>query len=247
MKSKQSIFALFILAVLLLSACKVNFITDIKSDGSGSYTQELGFTKDEAAMAGLSSGGAGEEFCKNANTQGGGSELPPGTTIRQETRNGDETWCIFETSFKSLNDLKSVYATTDLQINNLSLADGKLVYDVTLDMSGESGSAPMADIYWLVTLPGKIGDHNATEVDGNTLKWKLLIGQKNNLHAESAVGGFNFDFGGDWIWYVLGGGALLCLCCIVPLVIAALAFFLIRRKKQSETVALKPSAETPAS
>lgn len=238
---KLALFTLLMLTALLLSACKVNFITDIQSDGSGTYTQELGFTKDEASMAGLGSS-SGEEFCENANDQSGG-ELPPGTTVRQETRGEGETWCIFETPFQSLDELKTIYATTDLQINDLSLTDGKLVYDVTLDMSGDSGSLPMGDIYWLVTLPGKIGQHNAAEADGNTLKWKLLLGQKNEIRAESAVGGLNFNFGGDWLWYVLGGGVFLCLCCFLPLVIGGVGFYFWRKKKAA---APEPSAELPA-
>jgi|GEM_PF-739620 hypothetical protein len=236
-KSQLLLLALFVFAALLLSACKVNLITDIKSDGSGTYTQELGFTKDEASMTGLSSGEGSEEFCKSANSQSGGSELPPGTTVRQETRNKDETWCIFETPFKSLDDLKTVYATTDLQINSLEITDGKIIYDVSLDMSGEGANIPMGDIYWIVTMPGKITDHNATEVNGKTLKWKLTMGQKVNMRAESSASGPNFDLGGDWFWYVLGGGVFLCLCCFLPLVIAGVVFFLMRRKKNSGTVA----------
>jgi hypothetical protein len=83
--------ALFIATALLLSDCNAIFITDIKSDGFGTYTQELGFTKDEASMASLNSGGSGEEFCTNANSQSGGSELPPGAKVRQEGRGDGET------------------------------------------------------------------------------------------------------------------------------------------------------------
>jgi hypothetical protein len=229
-KSQFLIVALFIATALLLSACKVNLITDIKSDGSGAYTQELGFTKDEASMAGLSSESSGKEFCTSANSQSGGSELPPGTVVSQEERGDGEIWCIFKTPFTSLDDLRKVYATSDLQINQLSLVDGKVVYDVSIDMSGEGANAniPMGNLYWIVNMPGSITDHNATEVKGNTLKWKLTMGQKNNMRAESNASGFNL--GGDTLWYVFGGVAFLCLCCFVPLVIAGVVFFLMRRK-----------------
>jgi hypothetical protein len=232
-KPQLLLIALFSVVAFLLSACKVNFITNIKNDGSGAYTQELGLTEDEVAMAGLGSD-SGEKFCENANSKSGGSELPPGTTVRQEARGQGELWCIFETPFKTLDGLREVYATTDMQINTLSLTDGKMVYDVTLDMSAEGVDMPMGNLYWIVTMPGSVTDHNATEVKGNTLKWKLSIGQKNTMHAESSVGGFNL--GGDVLWYILGGGAFLCLCCFVPLVIAAVAFFLMRRKKNADTV-----------
>jgi len=86
-------------------------------------------------------------------------------------------------------------------------------------------------------MPGKIIETNATEQDGSTLTWKLVLGQENNLRAVSKVSGAGLDLGGDWIWYTLGGGVFLCLCCFLPLVIGAAAFFLLRGKKQAETAA----------
>lgn len=238
MKSqKLAPFFLLVLLALLLSACQVNFITDIKSNGSGTYIQEVGFQGDEASMAGLSDGG--EDFCAKQN-----EELPPGTAIRQETRNEDETWCIYETPFSSLDDLKTIYGTTDTRVNEISIADGKLTYDISLDLSGDS-SAPMgADIFWIVSMPGNLVENNASEQSDNTLKWKLIGGQVNNIRAVSEVGGLSLDFGEDAIWYVFGGGLFLCLCCFVPLLIGAIAFFLIRKKQAGSA---EPSSATPAS
>ena len=227
MKSqKLAPFFLLVLLALLLSACQVNFITDIKSNGSGTYIQEIGFQGDEASMAGLSDGG--EDFCAKQN-----EELPPGTSIRQETRNENETWCIYETPFKSIEDLKAIYGMTDTRINEISIADGKLTYDISLDLSGDSGAPMGADIFWIVNMPGKLVENNASEQIDNTLKWKLLGGQVNNIRAVSEVGGFSLDLGGDVIWYIFGGGAFLCLCCFVPLVIGAIIFFLLRKKQAS--------------
>lgn len=236
MKKRKFVFvAIFIALVLLLSACQVNFITEINGNGSGKYVQEIGFQGDEASMAGLSS--TGENFCASQN-----EEIPPGTSIRQETRNETETWCIYETAFKSLDELKAIYSTTDTLINDISLADGQLTYDITLDLGGDS-SAPMgAEMTWVVTMPGNIIENNATEQNGNTLTWKLLGGQVNNIRAVSEVGWPGL--GGDTLWYILGGGAFLCLCCFVPLVIGGVAFFLVRRNKK--TPPTDAPAETPA-
>jgi hypothetical protein len=224
MKTRKNLVVLFVFAAFLLSACQVNFITDIQSNGSGTYTQEIGFQGDEASMAGLSAGD--EEFCAKQN-----EDLPPGTTIRQETRNENETWCVYESPFKSLDDLKSIYGMTDTRINDISLVDGILTYDISLDLSGDGGAPMGADIAWIVTLPGSIIENNASEQMDKTLKWKLVGGQVNNIRAVSEVGGLNLDFDGGFLWYIFGGGVLLCLCCFVPLLIAGLAFFLIRRKK----------------
>jgi hypothetical protein len=230
MKIRQSQFmliALFIAAALLLSACKVNFITDLKSDGSGTYIQEIGFEGDETVMADVSVDD--EAFCTKE-----AKDLPPNTTTRKETRNETETWCVYETAFKSLDDLKTIYGMTDTRINELSLVDGKLIYDISLDLSTDTGSsdAPLtAEVYWNLTLPGRIVENNATEQKSNTLKWKLVPGAVNSIRAVSEPGGLNL--GGDVLWVVLGGGAFLCLCCFLPLVFAGGAFFFIRRKKST--------------
>ena len=223
---KALLFILFILAALLLSACDINVITDIKSDGSGAYIQEIGLPTDELSGLGMDA----EAFCAEM-----GKELPPNLSARQETRNEDEIWCIFESKFASIDELIALYSETDTRINQIAIADGELIYDISLDMSGESSMPGMGlNANWIVKMPGKIIESNATEQDGSTLTWKLEIGKENNLHAVSKTGGAGLDLGGDWIWYLLGGGAFLCLCCFVPLVIGGVAFILIRRKKISE-------------
>lgn len=220
-RTKSLLIITTFLLALLLSSCKVNFITTIEKNGSGTYVQEIGFQGDEASMAGLSAGD--EDFCAKQN-----QELPPNTTIRQETRNENETWCVYESSFETLDDLKAIYGMTDTYINDISLADGILTYDITLDLSGDSGAPMGADIFWIITLPGTITETTATEQDGNTLTWKLRGGEINDIRAVSEVGGSGF---GNAIWYVFGGGVFLCVCCFVPLVIGGAAFFLIRRNK----------------
>jgi hypothetical protein len=186
-------------------------------------------------MAGLSAGD--ENFCASQN-----NELPPGTSIRQETRNENETWCIYETPFDSLDDLKAIYGLTDTRVNDISTVDGNFTYDIDLDLSGDSSNMPTgADIYWIVTLPGKVIENNAIEQDGNTLKWKLQIGQVNNIRATSKTGGVNF--GDNVPWYIFGG-ACLCLCGVVLVIIGGVVFLLLRRKKKASEV--ETPVETPA-
>ena len=154
-------------------------------------------------------------------------------SVQKETRNEDETWCIYETSFDSLDALKTIYSMTDTQINDISLANGMLTYDISLDLGGDS-SVPMgAEIAWIVKMPGTITETNATQQDGNILTWTLAGGQTNNIRAVSEIGGFNFESGN--LMYILGGMVLLCLCCFVPIAIGAAAFFLLRKKKNAET------------
>jgi hypothetical protein len=231
MKSKTLLFALFILSALLLSACNVNFITEIKSDGSGTYVQEIGLPNEDLESFGMNA----DEFCEEME-----EDAPAGTTARKETRNENETWCIFETSFASLDELKTLYAETETRINDISLVDDTLTYDITLDFSSDE-SVPGISVNWIVKMPGKVIESNATEQSGNTLTWKAAMGRENNIRAVSQVGGlasgFNFDFDGKPLPLGVGIAAVLflCLCCFVPLVIGGVAFFLIRKKKTDDS------------
>jgi len=245
MKIHKSRFLLILLLTalaLVLSACQINFITDIKDNGSGLYSQEIGFQGDEASMAGMTAGD--ESFCAGQN-----STNPPNTVVRQETRNGNETWCIYETAFETLDDLKSIYGLTDMTVNDVSTTDGKFTYDIALDMSSDSSatSAPTgSDVYWIVNMPGKITENNATEQSGNTLKWKLQVGQVNNIRAASETGGATLsgiDFGS--ISPYIYGGACLCMCGLALVVIAIVVFLVLRRNKKKAAES-EPVIDTPA-
>ena len=233
--TKIALLFLLALTALLLTACKINVITDIQSDGSGAYIQEFGMTTEDLSGLGMDA----ESFCDEM-----GNDMPPGMSARQETRD-KETWCIFETQFASLDELQKLYGETDTRINQIVIADGELIYDITLDTSGESNAVPGMGLNanWIVKMPGKVIESNATEQDGSTLTWKLQIGKENNIRAVSKVGGAGLGLGGDWIAYVLGGGVFLCLCCFIPLVIGGGAGFYFWRKKQA--AAPEPSTEIP--
>jgi len=232
-KKRILLTAFFILTTLLLTACKINVITDIKSDGTGAYIQEVGIVTSDLSDLGMDVA----TFCDEM-----GKEIPAGMSARQETRD-KETWCIFETQFYSLEELEKLYAETETRINQISMTEDEFIYDISLDMTGEENSLPgiTLNANWIVKMPGRVTESNASEQNGNTLTWKLQIGQENNIRAVSKLGGP--DFGGDWLGYVLGGGAFLCLCCFVPLVIGGLVFFFVRKKKAA---APEPSAEIPA-
>jgi hypothetical protein len=235
-KSQFLLIALFAVVVLLLSACQVNFITDIKNDGSGLYTQEIGFQNDEASMAGLTEGD--ENFCASQN-----NELPPNTEIRQETRNDNETWCIYETAFTSLDDLKAIYGSTDTRVNDISSADGIFTYDIDLDLGTDSSSMPSGGVLtWTVIMPGKVNENNATQQDGNSLKWDLKVGEVNNIRAVSTTSG-GLNLGGNTPWLI--GGACMCMCLIALVVIGVVAFFVVRNNKK-KVAASEPPVETPA-
>ena len=87
-KSSLILFGALVIVALLLSGCKANMITKINGDGSGKFSQEIGFTAEE--MTALSSFGSGSDFCSKM----GSNNSISGASVNQETR-GNETWCIF--------------------------------------------------------------------------------------------------------------------------------------------------------
>lgn len=222
--TRISLFLIAICTLFLLSSCKANMITSIKSDGSGLYSQEIGFTADE--ISSLSSMGSETSICDS--TKSDMSSMPANTVMREEVR-GDETWCVFEASFSSLDELKSIYGSSDIVINDISLVDNNINYDVTLDMTGgDFGSAlSMLNMKWIVEMPGKVSNHNADEVDGSTLTWNLTTGDEINIHAESKNGGLS-SFSSE---YLLIGIGLLCLCILILVIIAVVIFLVVRKNK----------------
>ncbi len=227
--SRISLFIISVCTLFLLSSCKANMITSIQSDGSGLYSQEIGFTAEEVSS--LSSIGGETSICDS--TKSDISAMPSNTVMREEKR-GDETWCVFEAPFSSLDELRSIYASSDIVINDISLVDKVLTYDVTLDMSGgDFGSVlGMLNMKWIVELPGKISNHNADAVNGSTLTWELISGNEINIYAESKSGGLS-SFSTE---YVIIGIGLLCLCILILLIIAFVVFLVIR-KNQGKKIA----------
>jgi len=225
MKKKLSLVQLLILtitAALLLSGCKANLITKIKSDGSGNFTQEIGFTAEE--MTTLNSFGSGSDFCTNM----GSSNSLSGATVNQEKR-GDETWCLFETPFATLDELKTLYSSSDTIVNDLSISDGKLHYDVTINMTGTNATTGLLQTKWILTMPGKVSNHNADEVSGTTLTWNLKPGQDSNLLADSSTkGGISSN---STILIVVG---LLCLCLVMIVIIGVVIFLVVRNNKKKQ-------------
>jgi len=228
--TRISFYFIAICILFLLTSCSANLITSIESDGSGLYTQEVGFTAEE--ISSLSSLGTETSICDS--TQSDMSDMPANTVMREEKR-GEETWCIFEAPFSSLDELKSIYGSTDITINDISLNDKKFSYDVSLDMSGGdfNSALGMINMKWIVEMPGNVTDNNADEAKGSTLTWNLIPGTDVNIHAESSVGGLS-SIRSE---YILIGIAVLCLCILMLVIMAVVVFLVVRRNKTKQTPA----------
>jgi hypothetical protein len=224
MKHKYSLILVMILAALLLSACKTQVTTSVKKDASGELTIEMGFTADEVKT--IQTMGGSSDTCGFADSQG---QLPPGVTTRQEQR-GDETWCIATEPFTDLDALRALYNDmSGVTINQLDLADGKFIYDVTVDLSGgdQAPTTPF-DISWILAMPGGADNNNADSASGSTLTWKLSSGESRTLHAESNLNAGLF--GSNWLY--IGGGVLLCCLCLIMIVAIVVVVVLVTRRKK---------------
>jgi hypothetical protein len=223
MKSTRTKIMLVLLAalgLLLLSSCTANFITDLKSDGSGLFSQEYIMTEDELTSSGIT---LSENLC----TEDMGlnlADMPPGTTVH-EKQSGNEIRCIFESQFATLDELRTIYTDyMDSTVNDLRIEDGKAYYDVTVNM-GEGNDTMGFLVYWIVNMPGSITDHNATEQKGNSLTWTLPLSGEFNVQATSNAGGIS-----STVWWIAGIAAF-CLCLVVLVAVVVLIIVLVRRNR----------------
>jgi hypothetical protein len=231
--TKIMLVLLSALGLLLLSSCTANFVTDLKSDGSGLFSQEYIMTQDELTSSGIT---PGENLC----TEDMGldlSDMPTGTTVHQE-QNEDEIRCIFETPFATLDELRTIYTDyLDATVTDLRIEAGKAYYDITINM-GDGGDAMGFLVYWIVKMPGSIGDHNANEQNGNSLTWEVPMSGDVNIQATSNAGGISIS--NNSVWWVVGIGAA-CLCLVLIVAVVVLIIFLVgRNKKKSETPVSTP-------
>ena len=190
MKGRSLKITIFIFSTLLLAGChKLEAVTKVEPNGSGELKMGVGFSAEERVNLEEQNNNNGQDFCNTAQT-------PSNSTVTQEQR-GDETWCITVTKFENLDELRSLYEQRKgIKINRLEISDGKFYYDLDLDtLSEASDLSVLTDITWSVTFPGKIIEHNAEQLDENTLTWTPTPKSGIiNLHAESEIPALGFHF-----------------------------------------------------
>jgi hypothetical protein len=224
MRTHRLLLVVGLLALLVLAGCTVEYHTSFQEDGSGQMAMAIGYTAQEASDLAELSGGDTANLCQELWAESS-SDLPPNATIREEQR-GDETYCLVEFSFANLDELRSIYEEQDVTVDRLEIVDDRFYYDVSVDMTGTEGLGFAMNMTWVVTMPGSMGENNASEVNGRTLTWNLAMGQVNTLQAESSLGNSN------WVWWVAGGLGCLCLLVLVIAAIAGLALYLRKKKSQ---------------
>jgi hypothetical protein len=181
MKTKIRLLLLLVVAVLLLTACRVVVDTDLKSDGSGKLRNAVVFTAKEKEDFAQKPENNSKSICDS--TQKG---VPAGATFVEEIHDG-ETYCITERSFSNLAELRKFYANmSQVRVNTLQFELGKFTLDADVDLTNDDNGGGVVN-EWHLTLPGEIGSQNADRVEGQTLVWVISPGQKAHLRAESTV------------------------------------------------------------
>jgi hypothetical protein len=233
---------LTILTAVLLSACNLQIKNTIRPDGSNDLRTEIGFTTEDKQM--LSTfGSTTEDLCSSVQSESG---LSADTTFSKEER-GDETWCTMQMSFASLDELhKALEEGSGITVNRLEIVDGKLYYDLEVDMSTDEANLgqtfPMT-LKWQVNVPGKVINHNANQVDGKTLTWNLAPNQNAQIQVESSLSGGKFPKFPAWPMVIF---LLLCMCCFGIIVVIVIVLFVIMRRRKTEPTGEIPAADLPA-
>ena len=189
MKNHSVKLILLVIGAFVLAGChKLEVRTKIEPNGSGELRMGVGFSAEERANMEKQNSNL-QDFCNT-------SQTPANVTVTEERR-GDETWCITTTRFKNLEELRSLYQQRKgVQVNRLEISDRKFYYDLDIDtLSEDSSFFALTDITWSVALPGAPIEHNADQVDENTLTWTPTP-KSGIIHmsAESEVPRSGFSF-----------------------------------------------------
>lgn len=211
---------------LALAGCEVTVLTQMEPSGAGTLTTEVGLTPDEVVQVQSFAGETGGVCLAFSMGTGEPAEAP---AFEEDVR-GEDTYCVARIPFESLGQLAGLYQQMEIAtIRELSLSEGKLVYDLEIDAGGNGQIMMPVGITWTLELPGKVGRHNADRVEGKRLIWSLEPGEVTEIQAASDVRGaaLPLRLGESEAWIL---GAIACLCCGSVLVVVVLVVLVLRRK-----------------
>ncbi len=216
------------------------FLTTVNADGSAEFEYLIKYSK-EQIEENLDTGGYSKDDLCGETTAGIESAIG---TFSQETH-GEDIWCTYSTKLDTLQGLNHYLDDGfTISVNRLEIEDKKFYLDLSWpEFPCKADDPSKVTCEWVVKAPGKVGENNATRVEGNTLTWDMSVsGTPLNFKVESAVGG-----GSDSTLAIVLA-ILMCGCCTVLLLIAggAAVFFLLRKRKQSSDEPVQAEPPPPA-
>jgi predicted amino acid-binding ACT domain protein len=148
----------------------------------------------------------------------------------KQEQHGEDIWFTYNKNFDDLQALEAQMKDDFdyLTIRRLEIKGGTFYYVIswaTFPCSTNDSSVLTCE--WAVQMPGKVGNNNATKLDGTTLTWDLTSAATSyHFTAQSNIGG------GSTI--VIAVFAILaCLCCLaVLLIVGGIAVYLILRQRK---------------
>ena len=239
---------IFVLAALVLTACRAesNIIIDIEEDGSATVSAEVGFDEEMLDLLSQTGDDPGELFTE---------ELPPDAEgFESYTRtDGDMTYYGFSGVVGDLEnntfvDLGADFAADfaafsyvsdgDTATLNASIASADIgggLGDLPIDPTDITGDIFSANL--IVSMPGTVVEHNADEVrsDGS-LVWSIPLTGSVDVTAVSDLGSGS----PSWILWVLIG-------VLAVGIIAAVTATIVSRKDSKRAVAEAAAAHEAAS
>jgi hypothetical protein len=251
----KKIFSIFMLLSLGLSAFRtpqptrpaagakvvVQWLTVVHGDGSSDYEYILKISAESLQLL-RSSGSFNEStLCDDAFKNVENSVIK----FVQEPH-GADIWCVYT---KKLDDLPALEAQwkddfDHLTIRRLDIKGGTFTAD--LSWTSFPCSTPDTSVLtceWSLQMPGKVGDNNATHVDGTTLTWDMSSSSTPyHFTAQSAAGGSSSTM---WIILVV----LTCCCCLVVVLAGGgiAAYFIMRKRNTAPAVPAAAAASGPVS
>jgi len=243
----RRLLPLVALLALLTAACRIetNIGADIKADGSGVITAEIGY--DEEAAGFIEQFGEGEDlFAENPL-----ADLPD-AQMSEEDRDGMH----YRVYTAEVDDVETfmteqMVGESDGLIEQFSLTIEPDRVEVTGrgsagaamegagDLEGMMNPAMLAEslsINLRLTLPGKILEHNADSQDGNTLTWSIpFTGEALEIRAVS-----------DPTQSEGGGFPLWAIIVIAAVVVAGIGAIALVGRRRSRAAAAAPPAPPPA-
>lgn len=233
---------IFVLAALVLTACRAesNIIIDIEEDGSATISAEIGFDEEMLDLLSQTGDDPAELFTQDLPPEAEGFESYSRTS-------GDMTYYGFSGSvddlennaFLELGDFASDFAdfsyTTDgdlatLEASIISADIGGGLGDLPIDPTDITGDIFSANV--VVSMPGTVVEHNADEVrsDGS-LVWSIPLTGAVDVFAVSDTGSGS----ASWIWWVVIGVLAIGI-------IAGIAAVIVSRKDSKKAVAAASAA-----
>lgn len=226
----------------------IQYLTKINTDGSAEFYFIFKINKARIQEY-RASGFSISALCQTNN----------GDYTYSQEQHGEDIWCTFTSHFENLKELENQLqldfsenqmtpsSTSRLTINRLEINDGAFY----LDLSWSNFPCRLVDgslegCEWSVQMPGKVGNNNASRIEGTTLTWDMsTAAAPHTFMAQSGVG--NSFLGMDSNLAVIGGIVLLGCCCVLLPITAGVGFFLIRRKSVSGKAEVVADAGIPNS